>query len=175
MSYLIIPHCTWLAFHYTAIKVNLFIDTRHALLLNFCAMAKTSGYHPGSPNQTTKRDMPTGKTKQVKRKVARKTPSPTKGNRKAPPEELGNRRAPPEDLQHLTKETMPTLRREDLPTTLDVRRSTRNRTPAPSPPKVLTIPRERHRDSVDPLHPHYYTNHGSPADLRIFAQSASST
>ena len=63
VSYLIIPHCTWLAFHYTAIKVNLFIDTRHALLLNFCAMAKTSGYHPGSPNQTTERDMPARKTK----------------------------------------------------------------------------------------------------------------
>ena len=155
--------------------MNLFIDTRHALLLNFCAMAKTSGYHPGSPNQTTERDMPTGKTKQVKRKVARKTPSPTKGNRKAPPEELGNRKAPPEDLQHLTKETMPTLRREDLPTTLDVRRSTRNRTPAPSPPKVLTIPGERHRDAVDPFHPLDYTNHGSPADLRILAQAAAAT
>ena len=38
VSYLIIPHCTWLAFHYTAIKVNLFIDTRHALLLNFCVI-----------------------------------------------------------------------------------------------------------------------------------------
>jgi len=139
-------------------------------------MAKTSGYHPGSPNQTTERDMPTRKAKQVKRKVARNTPSPTKGNRKAPPEDLGNRKAPPEDLQHLTKETMPTLRREDLPTTLDVRRSTRNRTPAPSPPKVLTIPGERHRDvSVDPFHPLDYTNHGSPADLRILAQAAAAT
>ena len=42
-----------------------------------------------------------------KRKVARNTPSPTKGNRKAPPE----------DLQHLTKESMPTLRRVELTTT----------------------------------------------------------
>ena len=81
-------------------------------------MAKTSGYHPGSPNQTTERDMPTRKTKQVtqkgykkskvalrtpspakrkratktpsplkRKKVARNTPSPTKGNRKAPPED----------------------------------------------------------------------------------------
>ena len=71
---------------------------------------------------------------------------------------------------------MPTLRRVELPTTLDVRRSTRNRTPAPSPPKVLTLPGERHRDvSVDPFHPLDYTNHGSPGDLRLLAQAAAAT
>lgn len=102
-----------------------------------------------------------------KRKVARNTPSPAKGNRKAPPE----------DLQHLlTEESMPTLRRVELTTTQYVRRSARNRTPAPSPPKVLTLPGERHRDaSVDPFHPLDYTNHGSPGDLRMLAQAAAAT
>ena len=160
-------------------------------------MAKTSGYNPGSPNPTTARDMPTRKTKgkpvkqkgYKKSKVASKTPSPAKRKTNTPSPAKGkgatntpsspsvsNRKAPPEDLQHPTNESMPTLRRAEFPTTLDVRRSTRNRTPAPSPPKVLTIPGERHRDvSVDPFHPLDYTNHGSPADLRILAQAAAAT
>ena len=159
-------------------------------------MAKTSSSHPGSPNQTTERDMPTRNTKQVKqkgykeskvasrtpspakRKRAAKTPSPSKRKvaRNAPSPTKGNRKAPPEDLQHLTKESMPTLRRVEFTTTQYVRRSTRNRTPAPSPPKVLTLPGERHRDaSVDPFHPLDYTNHGSPGDLRMLAQAAAAT
>jgi len=160
-------------------------------------MAKTSGYNPGSPNPTTARDMPTRKTKgkpvkqkgYKKSKVASKTPSPAKRKTNTPSPAKGkgaantpsspsvsNRKAPPEDLQHPTNESMPTLRRAEFPTTLDVRRFTRNRTPAPSPPKVLTIPGERHRDvSVDPFHPLDYINHGSPADLRILAQAAAAT
>ena len=128
----------------------------HSNSIVVLSIAKTSGYNPGSPNPTTARDMPTRKTKgkQVKQKgykkskVASKTPSPAKrktktpspakrkGATNTPSPSKRNRKAPPEDLQHPTKESMPTLRRAELPTTLDVRRSTRNRTPAPSPPKV---------------------------------------
>ena len=57
-----------------------------------------------------------------------------------------------------------------------VRCSTRNQTPAPSPPKVLTLLGEQHRAvSVDPFHPLDYTNHGSPGDLRMLAQAAAAT
>ena len=59
-------------------------------------------------------------------------------------------------------------------TELDLQRSTRIQTPAPSPLKVLTIPGELHEDlSVDPFHPLDYTNHErSPADLRISTLAA---
>ena len=77
----------------------------------------------------------------------------------------GHQKAPPEGPQDPKDKSMPTLRHSEL--TLDLRRSARIQTPAPSPPKVLTIPGELHKDlSVDPFHPLDYTNNErSPADL----------
>jgi hypothetical protein len=124
-------------------------------------MAKTSGYNPASPNPTRTRNMPPQKKQSTRRLPL------ASSRRKPPPEEPQD----PKDDESMP--TMPTLRRSEL-LTLDLRRSTRIRTPAQSPPKVLTIPGELHEDiSVDPFHPLDYTNHErSPADLRILAQAA---
>ena len=45
-----------------------------------------------------------------------------------------------------------------------------NRTPAPSLPKLLSIPGETYEDHSDPLHPLDHTNPESPIDLALLSK-----
>jgi hypothetical protein len=47
-----------------------------------------------------------------------------------------------------------------------------NRTPAPSPPKLLNIPGEIYEDHSDPFHPLDHTNPESPTDLALLSKVA---
>jgi hypothetical protein len=47
-----------------------------------------------------------------------------------------------------------------------------NRTPAPSPPKLLNIPGETYEDHSDPFHPLDHTNPESPIDLALISKVA---
>jgi len=133
-------------------------------------MANTSGYNPGSPTPTGSPAMSPKKKKsgggkqgtpvRTKKKTATKRFLPSSRNRKDPPEDPN-------------QSIMPTLRRSE-PAGVELRRSGRIRTPAPSPPKVLILPGElQERPSLDLFHPLDHTNlQRSPADIRLLKQAA---
>jgi len=132
-------HC-----HIAVIDIDRVARTPPILVLS---MAKTSPFHPGSPNSNNKQIKAPPKKKKVDGNdgVTRTLPTiSTRSSRKDPPEQ----------------EPMPSC---------PVRG---NRTPAPSPPKLLNIPGETYEDHSDPFHPLDHTNPESPIDLALLSKVA---
>ena len=61
------------------------------------------------------------------------------------------------------------LEQEPMPSLRPVRG---NRTPVPSPPKLLNIPGETYEDHSDPFHPLDHTNPESPINLALLSKVA---
>ncbi len=136
------------------------------LMQHAWVIAKTSCSHPLSPSPS--KAMPSRKRKSpVKRKSppkktqksdkatsrARKT-LPTKSNRKNPPPETlpsqPDRKDPPGNIMPMLKPVAEVVPRYSFRT---------NRTPAPSPPRVLRLP------PINPYHPLDHTSDAHPAPL----------
>jgi hypothetical protein len=147
-------------------------------LILVLSMAKTSSFHPGSPNPSNKQIMAPRKKKvdgndQVtKTKIARKKrTSPTKPGKSNGSDLLSTRRKhPPEQLEKSNDSDLPLTRWKDPPKPQPQQRmpSLRpvrgNRTPAPSPPKVLNLPA--------PFHPIDHTHHESPINSAVLSKVA---
>ena len=129
-------------------------------------MAITSRSHPLSPSPSkampsrkrkspVKRNSPPKKTQKLDKATsqARKT-LPTKSNRKHPPPETSpsqhDRKDPPENIMPTLKPVAEVVPRYSFRT---------NRTPAPSPPRVLRLP------PIDPYRPLDHTSDAHPDPL----------